>query len=718
MNVVMTPIYSRRTKRINRQFITSKSIMIFFAFVTLAIGLINNASCCVAHAQFADEIEAFDLVILLDVSGSVSQLDQSRLGVQTAQFTIDYLQTVLNKHTQSRIVVVPFTRNADDSLPLIPLTQLDSTELNNVQFIGGTDFVEALHAAATILSTNEDSDINRHKLVMLITDGEPDVGNPITIQNDIPHNLEYLRTTIAPVIEQYSNGEDKSFDLLVVGTGQTLYDHFWNGGQYLYVSIANSLELSRIYEQINYFIGLPTVRRQLMTYGQLSFQLLEEQFVAFFPENVSRSNLATLTITNVDTNESRAAIQLGGDGFLYLLDQLPAGNWQISYSRNRGELIVGTTLRLAPTQTPTLSPTPTNTLTPTTTSTATSSPTSTATPTLTPTSTPTPTATPFISLPPNARLIVVPNSPRDGESFRVEISVPKNSYTYKEPVLEIWEDGQKINTIPLNIEESTEIRMHGNTRLNCQKWWKPGCRQVQLYIITDWSAEGNLGSFKLDSTDVEVRWSFRTQIVFSFLLLLTVIGTACVIWLVRQEDRYIRFLPSFSRLLMFVGFKNLANRITAHHTRKQEISALSERLEDLERNTRYRDPRNLITEAHMVFDDVMSLLQREGYKALTDAGEARLIAGLAGKVPLVVKGDLHEGIKAITQIAHKGDWIGKLAAGAALRETLRATEFDVNNSNRISHHPEKILIALEKNLRDGKTLEEILTLAEQWGQTA
>jgi len=317
---------------------------IFFLFWAAATWAIHSA-----RAQMRQPIEPFDLVILLDVSGSLPKTDPNSLGLQVARFAIEYLQLALDEHTDSRIAVVPFAADADDTVKLQKILNVKWELLPQPEtFRGGTHFVRALNAAATILK--QQSTPERRRIVLLITDGEPDPPSTVAAR------WEHLRSSVAPVISQHAI----LFDLYVVGAGTNEYEDFWD--EYLYWAVKDARGLSHVYEAMAELVGLSVDSHRTMRTGEVTVDLTGKRLVAFFAEGVSREVTGTVTLTNRRTGESEQ-IPLGGREPFYLLRALE-GRWEIRFSGGKGEVFCGGML-LPPVETPTPSPTPMPTSTPT-----------------------------------------------------------------------------------------------------------------------------------------------------------------------------------------------------------------------------------------------------------------------------------------------------------------------------------------------------------------
>lgn len=338
------------------------------------------------YVQASGVEQPFDLIVLWDVSDSQSALDPNSLARQTINLIVDYLQVSLNGYSDSRLAIIPFRFNTDTTQSFVPIADATVPEsFDNLS--DGTNFVAALQTAETMFSDENAGQQDRRRVVMLITDGEPDVGSPDTIRFDVNHNLEYLQTTVGPLITESTTST--AFDFWVVSVGRNFYEEFWNSGEYGYVAVDASEDLFGVYETLATISGLPAAVHQSMPEsGRITFTLTQGQFFIFFPAGLSTQTNGQLTLYREGSDQ--AFITLGADQPFYYLNNLLDGNWEITFSRSGGEIVYGSLLL------PTTTPTVTNTFTPTATATNTATPTNT--PTTTPTATPTYTSTPLPTL--------------------------------------------------------------------------------------------------------------------------------------------------------------------------------------------------------------------------------------------------------------------------------------------------------------------------------
>ncbi|MBD3375418.1 VWA domain-containing protein, partial [candidate division KSB1 bacterium] len=361
--------------------------------VLIGISIVVAWTGCFGHvqAQPVDDIQSFDLVILLDVSASLPGSDPGGLNLQAINLAIDYLKLVLDDHTDSRIAVIPFRREADQTATFYPVGEMVISDWTDVQLTAGTDFVAALDAAADLFEREPEP--THRQVVLLITDGEPDVWEG----DETPENViaNYLESSVAPAIDGYTDASGSRFDFFVLDVGANRYEGFW--GNYAYWSVNDSGDLVAVHDALAPLTGLPSATRRTMTGGTLDVTLDEGSFFLFVPQDLSLAQSQTLTLVNVDTGAEQT-ISLGGDDPFYLARPLE-GNWQVEFPAAAAEVVYGSQFVSPITSTPAFTSTPTEvpTSTPTPTCTPTETPTATATATSTlsvPVSTPTPTPTP------------------------------------------------------------------------------------------------------------------------------------------------------------------------------------------------------------------------------------------------------------------------------------------------------------------------------------
>lgn len=358
--------------------------------ITIVMGVLQVMCAQLAQAQTNNSgLEPFNLVILVDVSGSSSPLN-----LQTANFAKDYLQVVLPGHEDNRALIIPFAQQPQSpATELLPLNSLVGIDANR-ELKGSTNFLLALDRAWQLLESGPPTSRN---IIMIISDGEPDAPG---IGDDEASRKDYLDTTIAPRVKDLScEEEDAPSDcaiFIIIGARmQQRYEQFWNNGVRSYTSLNHYVRIDRsadlvdVYEALRHISGPGSFLGDTMRPADTrTIQAENNDIIIILPDSTSTTAESNVTVTNPESGETIRGT-LRGDVSPYLVIPLSQGEWVIK-NTGTGDIRLYTGPALAPTLTPT------NTFTPT--PTATTRPTSTL--TATPTSTPVPTATPLPTLTP------------------------------------------------------------------------------------------------------------------------------------------------------------------------------------------------------------------------------------------------------------------------------------------------------------------------------
>lgn len=372
----------RLNKRFNRH-------LLFFAVLFAALLVIG-----VGHLRAAvqnNDQEPVDMVILLDVSGSMDTLDPNGFALQATNLVIEFLQLVLDTAAANRLAIVPFAREVAEGMELRPIAEAEALAAEEITHSGGTDFVRALAAADTIFNEGEDETVAKaRQVVILITDGEPDIGQPHTNRDNVALNVTYMEEQLAPQVARYTtpaDGED-AFNLVVVGAGSSRYNSFWQvlgvnlgipDNRYRFYPLRDPGEMAAFFTWLVELVGLRDDETSAMTLGRQTIEVAERDFFAFFPQGWSADDVGSVRLTD-NASKENIDIPLGGDAPSYALLTLPAGAWSVELSEPfvEGQIVHGNLVTSVPTPTPTDSPSPTST--PTVTPTATARPTETPTP--------------------------------------------------------------------------------------------------------------------------------------------------------------------------------------------------------------------------------------------------------------------------------------------------------------------------------------------------
>lgn len=139
---------------------------ITIACMLMCTGIIVNASS-------VQENSNMDVVLVIDVSGSMKQADPGKVALEGAKLFIDMMES-----KGSRAGIVAFS---DKMVQITGLTELQTdsdktalkTTIDNLNFSGDTDIGSALQKAMEILNVAQD--IGNKKMVLFFTDGKIDL---------------------------------------------------------------------------------------------------------------------------------------------------------------------------------------------------------------------------------------------------------------------------------------------------------------------------------------------------------------------------------------------------------------------------------------------------------------------------------------------------------------------------------------------------------------
>jgi hypothetical protein len=254
----------------------------------------------------------------------------------------------------------------------------------------------------------------------------------------------------------------------------------------------------------------------------------------------------------------------GGDDPLYIIDEIPAGEWQFALQGDdRGEILFTDFILPTATWTPMPSATSTPTLTPT----ATGSPSATPTASLTPTASSTPTATPRPVLPPGmaadftwGRPTLRPSIP--GHEEPLELVIPatiSNTVDSVTATAVLLIDGVTYSEIPLSHDGQT-FRGSFNTVL-CNRRWPLGCDFTIQVMATVNLKDG--GGYDVP-LGIQRHWTNRAT---ALVLLLIFAVLIILFWM----------LPRIKKWFLERRLRRLQNQIENAKTLILTDGALSER---------------------------------------------------------------------------------------------------------------------------------------------
>lgn len=145
-----------------------KLLLILLTAVCMVWGM-----SCLVYGDTIDGNTNMDVVLAIDVSGSMKTTDPNKIALEGAKLFIDMMES-----TGSRAGIVAFS---DELVQVYNLTSINSdadknslkTIIDNLNFVGDTDIGSAIQKSVEILSTAQD--IGNKKMILFFTDGEIDL---------------------------------------------------------------------------------------------------------------------------------------------------------------------------------------------------------------------------------------------------------------------------------------------------------------------------------------------------------------------------------------------------------------------------------------------------------------------------------------------------------------------------------------------------------------
>ena len=147
-----------------------------------------------------------DVLLLLDQSGSMKETDPQNNRIEAGKFLIDYLSSYWAKEQDHRIGLINFgDTSANPKDEIGELTSLDTankTAIENLKQkikplnLGNTKFIDAFQKAEREFSAKKD-EISRQKVIILLTDGEPDDKRGWTRERYFNEIINYFQNHLA-----------------------------------------------------------------------------------------------------------------------------------------------------------------------------------------------------------------------------------------------------------------------------------------------------------------------------------------------------------------------------------------------------------------------------------------------------------------------------------------------------------------------------------------
>lgn len=231
-----------------------RKLALIFITVVLAPWFFVLTSGIAADESLGSETTGVDVLILVDASASMEQLDPRELykdGLALADQVISYTlhYSLANLPSTSRIGISCFTTVITPTLELTPLSQVKLEEITvKCERGGGTDFVKILQEVPSVFEA-EPRPENR-KVILLITDGHPSTVGPSPLQ-EYKEDEQYLGTRVKDEVTKLR--DSKKLTLLVVGVGDGKYVDFWD--QYGTVWV-KSLDFAEVQELLDQSLGI------------------------------------------------------------------------------------------------------------------------------------------------------------------------------------------------------------------------------------------------------------------------------------------------------------------------------------------------------------------------------------------------------------------------------------------------------------------------------
>ncbi|MEO0094128.1 MAG: vWA domain-containing protein, partial [candidate division WOR-3 bacterium] len=156
------------------------------SYKILILFLVVYCACKQEKTGFVPQAipKPLDIFLLLDQSGSMKQTDPQNNRIEAARFLVDYLASYWAKVQDHRVGLINF----GDSIPpnpedeMVGLTSLDTAKRTKIDTLKqkiisldlrDTKFIEAFRKAKKGFLIAQDT-IPRQKVIILLTDGEPD----------------------------------------------------------------------------------------------------------------------------------------------------------------------------------------------------------------------------------------------------------------------------------------------------------------------------------------------------------------------------------------------------------------------------------------------------------------------------------------------------------------------------------------------------------------
>ncbi|MEM2946517.1 MAG: vWA domain-containing protein [Thermoproteota archaeon] len=171
-----------------------------------------------------------DVILILDQSGSMLESDKSNVRVSAAGFLVEYLASFQSEYFDHRMGVVNFGTSAPQEYSLAPV-HLTADGIETVKGkivpmnLGNTNVLAAFQESRRLFDSVAD-ERPRKKVVVLFTDGEPDINGVTPAVQLFPEIISYFRNNLSDVT------------LYVVGVDER--NAFWDKDRPFWEEIASS----------------------------------------------------------------------------------------------------------------------------------------------------------------------------------------------------------------------------------------------------------------------------------------------------------------------------------------------------------------------------------------------------------------------------------------------------------------------------------------------
>ena len=180
-----------------------------------------------------------DLLILVDASDSMDDLDEKELATDVIDWVLDSaldsMSSIVPADTKSRVSVICFNSEGGQLhlTWMIPFRPLVGLPRKRIPFYctrdHGTDFVRLLRDIPRQFAKEPRPE--NQKVVFLITDGHPSFTGESVHEED-QENLDYLRNNVAPAIKEL----EAPVELHIIGVGDTKFvESFWKQYDFIWV---------------------------------------------------------------------------------------------------------------------------------------------------------------------------------------------------------------------------------------------------------------------------------------------------------------------------------------------------------------------------------------------------------------------------------------------------------------------------------------------------